>query len=366
MAKKLRLDVEINAVVNASAEKLDKVAKEMAQIEMGKTPGTTKKEIDEYHRISKEIADLKDAMERDLREGVSQTPASLEAYNTALDAQEKALREVTNQSMIALAGDKEFEDQLKESTSQIDAYEQSLKKAAVELEALKTQTEQVTKAEERAAKKLGISVSSIDTDDKIQEEINKRSTDGGRAKKNEKENIEVLQKILDLKQKLVESEGNILQDKEKVVNKMREEEALLSNEKEMRETIMLKQVELMKKKEGKGKNATSKITQEQAAQITSNIKLGRSFDEVRKSVKGVTLRKLKSEIEGNTHATRAATNANDKKKKTFFENVTAATLYYAAIRTLRRLMRQTVRTITELDKSFTQIAMVTGMTRKES
>ena len=150
MAKKLRLDVEINAVVNASAEKLDKVAKEMAQIEMGKTPGTTKKEIDEYHRISNEIADLKKTIETDLSTGAAQTPASLEAYNTALDAQEKALRQVTNQSMIALAGDKEFEDQLKESTSKIDAYEQSLKNAAVQLEALKTQTEQVTNAEKRS------------------------------------------------------------------------------------------------------------------------------------------------------------------------------------------------------------------------
>jgi hypothetical protein len=305
-------------------------------------------------------------MERDLSTGAAQTPAALEAYNTALDAQEAALRKVTNQSMIALAGDKKFEDQLNESTSKIEAYEKSLKDAAVQLEALKTQTEQVTNAEKHASEKLGISVSSIDTDDKIQEEIKKRSTDGGRAKKGEKENIQVLQNILDLKQKLLESEGNILQEKEKVVAKMREEEALLSNEKETRETIMLNQVELMKKKEGKGKNATSKITEEQAAQITSNIKLGRSFDEVRKSVKKVTLKKLKSDIEGNTQATRAATNANDKKKKSFLENVTAATLYYAAIRTLRRLMRQTVRTITELDKSFTQIAMVTGMTRKES
>ena len=50
----------------------------------------------------------------------------------------------------------------------------------------------------------------------------------------------------------------------------------------------------------------------------------------------------------------------------FGGKVTSAFLYYQALSAVRRVARDAVRTITELDKALTDIAVVTSMTRKET
>ena len=51
---------------------------------------------------------------------------------------------------------------------------------------------------------------------------------------------------------------------------------------------------------------------------------------------------------------------------TFAEKATSAFLYYQAVQAIRRVVRAAVRTLTELDKALTDIAIVTNMNRQET
>ena len=58
--------------------------------------------------------------------------------------------------------------------------------------------------------------------------------------------------------------------------------------------------------------------------------------------------------------------ANEGVKKSFLGKISMAAIYYAALRTLRKLMSSVINTVKELDKSLTEVAMVTSMSRKEA
>ena len=74
----------------------------------------------------------------------------------------------------------------------------------------------------------------------------------------------------------------------------------------------------------------------------------------------------KSGIDKNIKDTNELGKSNEKVAKSFSRKVLAATAYYAAIRALRRLMSSVINTVRDLDKSLTEVAMVTQMTRKEA
>jgi TP901 family phage tail tape measure protein len=71
-------------------------------------------------------------------------------------------------------------------------------------------------------------------------------------------------------------------------------------------------------------------------------------------------------IKGVIKDTRQLTVENEKGRKSFLGKVTAATLYYGALRILRRVTRTVISTVKELDKSITEVAMVTGMSRERT
>ena len=73
-----------------------------------------------------------------------------------------------------------------------------------------------------------------------------------------------------------------------------------------------------------------------------------------------------AEIEEQIDKTNKLTQANERVKKSFLGKVTAATVYYAALRALRRLMSSIINTVRELDKSVTEVAMVTNLNRKQT
>jgi hypothetical protein len=275
------------------------------------------------------------------------------------------MRTLTDTTIKQLSKDKTFKKGIDDITKSIEKQEEVLQQKQQALDVVKKRTEAVTEAEKAAAKKLDISVGQINTDAGIDAEIKKRQTASGMAMKNEAKNIKTLTDLKQVREDTLKLEGEIVDQREKASAELEKERGILEAAKKEREALLIREVDdnIAKQKDKQGKKI---YTDSQIKQIKENIRLGKSFDEIRKSMKGVTFKKITSEMQKNMKTTKEAANVNDKKKKTFLENVTAATLYYAAIRTLRRLMRQTVRTITELDKSFTQIAMVTGMTRKES
>jgi hypothetical protein len=365
MAKKLKIDTEINVVINASLDKLNKVKEQINQMNTG-IPGIGKGTVEGFQNIGDEIDRIQNNMKADLLAGNMTNPELLKSYTTELETQEKALRKITDTTMKRVAGDKEFSDNLTKSTNAIIAQEKVLSEKERTLDNIKSKTEKITKAEIDAAATLGISVGSINTNKGIDDEIAKRTTPGGKPKtKAMGVEIKELQKIKKLREDMVEDEKKLVDEREKASAELEREKGVLESMKNQRQQLLLDQVSKMEK-EKDPKTGKFKITKAQADFLRHNIALGKSFDDIGKSVKNVSFKKIISEIDKNQKTTAKAVKTNEDKKKSFLENITAATLYYAAIRTLRRLMRQTVTTVTELDKSFTQIAMVTGMTRKES
>jgi methyl-accepting chemotaxis protein len=70
MAKKLRLDVEINAVVNASAEQLDKVQQQIRQMH-STMPGVDSNQTKELQSIGDEINKITNNMKSDISKGAT-------------------------------------------------------------------------------------------------------------------------------------------------------------------------------------------------------------------------------------------------------------------------------------------------------
>jgi TP901 family phage tail tape measure protein len=363
MAKKLRVDVQVNTVINASTEQLQKVQDQIGKIDKN-MPGVSQDQLTEFGSINEEINKIKNNMKADLDAGTILDPNALQAYNSQIQEQETRMRNLTNTTIKQLSTNKNFKKDLDDITLSIEKQEDVLKQKQQALDDVKKRTEAVTEAEKAAAKKLGISVGQINTDAGIDAEIKKRQTASGVPLKGEAKNIEELMRVKKVREETLKLEGDIVDQREQASAELEKEQGILEAQKNEREQMLLREVDNIAKQ--KNKDGSKKYSEDQIKQLKENIKLGKSFDQIRKSIKGVTFKKITSEMQKNMQTTKAATDANQKKKKSFLENVTAATFYYAAIRTLRRLMRETTRTITELDKSFTQIAMVTNMTRKES
>jgi|694.fasta_scaffold15834_5 TP901 family phage tail tape measure protein len=85
------------------------------------------------------------------------------------------------------------------------------------------------------------------------------------------------------------------------------------------------------------------------------------YEKLRKTQKAGNDEK-KKEIEG----TKESTNANNAEAKSFASKAISAGLYYTAINQVKRLMRESVQVVKELDKAMTDAAIVTDMNRKEA
>jgi TP901 family phage tail tape measure protein len=85
------------------------------------------------------------------------------------------------------------------------------------------------------------------------------------------------------------------------------------------------------------------------------------YEKLRKTQKAGNDEK-KKEIEG----TKESTNANNAEAKSFASKAISAGLYYTAINAVKRLMRESVQVVKELDKAMTDAAIVTDMNRQEA
>ena len=109
-----------------------------------------------------------------------------------------------------------------------------------------------------------------------------------------------------------------------------------------------------------------KLTQEQGEQvIAQQKKLDLEEQETEELQKQKAL-DSGEDIEKNINQGKKLAESNEKVKKSFLAKITAATLYLAALRALRKTMTSVMKTVTELDKSVSEVAMVTNMTREQS
>ena len=113
------------------------------------------------------------------------------------------------------------------------------------------------------------------------------------------------------------------------------------------------------KKESAGLDAQTPANIKNILALTTQLR--EVYEKLRKTQKAGNDEK-KKEIEGS----KESTNANNNEAKSFASKAISAGIYYTAINQVKRLMRESVQVVKELDKAMTDAAIVTDMNRQEA
>jgi hypothetical protein len=109
-----------------------------------------------------------------------------------------------------------------------------------------------------------------------------------------------------------------------------------------------------------------KVTEETKETLSALVEQEDARNKNAEAANKVAAAESKNKIKDNIKQTKEYSKASDGLRKSFLGKVTAATLYYIALRNLRRLMNSVMKTVKELDKSITEVAMVTNMSRQQA
>jgi TP901 family phage tail tape measure protein len=206
----------------------------------------------------------------------------------------------------------------------------------------------------KATQAAGLKPGDVDTKRKAEDMLSKRKDRGRRPGQSDaqyKEEIKGLEKIVALYDQYEKG----LRDVQTEIKQSRD---LLKQKQKAQESIIGKiETEL-------GKN--KKLTDEQKQTIRSVVAALRSLGQISFDESARSLDNLEDSLNSVETEQRRVSASTEPLKRNFIQNAIAATLYYAAIRTLRRIFREVVSVVSELDKSLTQVAMVTNMNREEA
>ena len=205
----------------------------------------------------------------------------------------------------------------------------------------------------------------FDSKNKIQQEILKKLQDGQKLTAKEEivlnkvlsknkdieKNREIAIKMMKNKNKIHQLEQKIIEDKYKNDSTIKDlEKGIKLQEKNIQLNKKLIDQELEKY----GGNVTKR-------QIDDNNELNKISNELTEN----TRKEINAKKE-NKKATEGLNNTQKKTNTTFGQAAKQVFNYGIAFNALRRIYRETIRTITELDKAFTEMAIVTTMSREEA
>ena len=358
MARKLRIDAEIKVAVNASTKALDKVKNDLTLINKG-FPGIGDATIQKLEQVALDVNKVKKGALQDLASGAITNPDVLNKYIADINKQEVALRAVTDETIKRISNDKKVSAEITKATQQIVSQERALKAKEQTLDSIKKKTEAVTKMEQQVSQRTGVSVSALQDPNKIQAEIRKRQTASGQPVSDQaRKEIAEFEKLLQLRQKIESEDAGILAKQQQIEAEIEQQNIDLEKSKQARRDILNNAIDQAK--------AAKRITPEQAKQAKHLVAQDKELGDIGKKLRGISYKKQTQQIQANIKANQKFNKTLKEGKKGFLQNVTAATVYYAALRAVRQIIRSIVRTITTLDKSFTEIAMVTRLSRKEA
>lgn len=358
MARKLRIDAEIKVAVDASTKALDKVKNDLTLINKG-FPGIGDATVQKLEQVALDVNKVKKNAIQDLASGAITNPDVLNKYIADINKQEIALRGVTDETIKRITNDKKVSEEITKATQQIVAQERALKAKEQTLDSIKKKTEAVTKMEQQVSQRTGVSVSTLQDPNKIQAEIRKRQTASGQPMSDQaRKEIAEFEKLLQLRQKIEAEDAGILAKQQQIESEIEQQNLDLEKSKQARRDILNNAIEQAR--------VAKRITPEQAKQAKHLVAQDKELGDIGKKLRGLSYKKQSQEIQENIKANQKFNKTLKEGKKGFLQNVTAATVYYAALRAVRQIIRSVTKTITDLDKSFTEIAMVTRLSRKEA
>jgi TP901 family phage tail tape measure protein len=365
MARKLRIDAEINVAVDASTKSLDKVKNDLMLINKG-FPGIGDATVKKLEQVALDVSKVKKGALQDLASGAITNPDVLNKYIADVNKQEVALRKVTDETIKRIANDKKVNAEVNNATQAIQAQERVLKSKEQTLDSIRQKTKAVTKMEQEVSRSTGVSVSTLQDPSKIQAEIRKRQSASGQPLNDQsRKEIAEFEKLLKLRQQIEAQDKDILANQQKIESEIEQQNIDLEKAKQHRREILNKAIDI-KEAEYKRTKGLKGINKEQATQLRHLVAQDKELGDIGKKLKTISYKKQSQEINENIKANQKFNKTLKEGKKGFLQNVTAATVYYAALRAVRQIIRSVTKTVTDLDKSFTEIAMVTNLNRKEA
>jgi hypothetical protein len=321
--------------------------------------GVGPKVSEQFTTMSTQLEGLKQRASEGVLSGAFRDPAATQEYLKDIRLQEEAYIKLTQRVVLSNIENEKTKATIKGQTDAINQKQKALEVNEKILDDIRQKTKGVAEEEAKVGKKLGIDPKKLRDPAQLQAEIDKRTTKSGKPKDTKAaEELKDLERLIEARKRLEKESAGILAKEQLVQDQLNQQNVELDKQKQERRDTMVSALNQLKV----GKD----ITKEDKDKLIALIKQGEQYENIEESVKNLNYKQQAKEIIDTTNANTKFNQSLEKKKKGLFANITAATVYYAALRAVRRIIANIVKTVTELDKSFTEIAMVTKMTRKES
>jgi hypothetical protein len=353
--KQFVISAKIKTDFQSVQKELEKVRSTILQITTA-IPNVNDETQKQFVEMATQMDKLKDRAAQGIESGAFSDPANTKEYLDDLRKQEEAMYKITQSVVLKNAASEKDKQNIEAITKEIDKKTEALKQQEAELESIRSKTKEISELEKNVGKQLGISPESLRDPDKLKSEISKRQTAGGQPKDAQsKKELALLNQIVELRQRIEKESGDILEKEAKISTNIKLQSNDIENQKNLRRSMLVETIQNNKK-----------LTTEQKKQLVDLIKQGATLSDIEKKVKGITYKQQTNEIKKATKANTAFNASLNKNKRGFFKNITLATLYYTSLRMVRRMISSVIKVMTDLDKSFTEIAMVSNLNRKES
>lgn len=352
----------ISAVIKTAfegAEKgLTKLKSNLNKIvsDMKKVPEETQKSV---NKLSNDLQTMSERAGRGIEFGTFSNPSEVQAYMQDLRKVEIAQMKITDKLVTRSGFSKQEIEDVNKQTSAIEKKQKALEKTEKELDDIRQLTRAVREEEAKAASKLGMDPAQLAKPGELEKQMAARQGPDGRAKDPEAaKELRILREVQKAREKLEKDAAGILDTEAKLQAKYKKQNRELNAQKQAKDRTLRSSLDNLL--------AAKKISKVEYDKRIALLDQQKIYDNIGESVKKASYKQLNKETKQNIRVAERQAKAQDRVKKGFFANVTAATLYYSALRIVRRVLRAITRTVTELDDSFTQIAMVTNKTRKEA
>jgi DNA repair exonuclease SbcCD ATPase subunit len=285
--------------------------------------------------------------------------AAIKEQNRSMQEYYKLINTVLNREITGLASKSEKAKELLENHKKInEEYQkenQNLDKVIEKMDELSSKTGQYNESVNRL-KNEGLLDGVTDTMDAKQIEDKKKELKDTPENKDKRDALEEHLKVVnELKKEGITTEKELADANIKARQEAQTQAEIVDKTRTKKADLLDKVIEQLKA-EGKISDETGEILKD-----TSKI--------LDKEEKITTQKRKRKSIKESKDATGDLGVPKDEgkpKKDTLLQKVTSATLYFAALRALRKMITSVISTVRELDKSITEVAMVTNMNRQQT
>ena len=353
-------DFKINAKINTkvigdAARDLDKIRGSLLNM-TSVLPEIAVETEAEFAKVGAELDSLSKRAIKGLQDGSFQDPAFTQRYLEDLRKQQVEVEKLTESIILKNTTTLEEKNAIEQTTAQIIKKEKALAKEELKLEAIMEKTKLLSELERDVASKLGISPETLRDPDQLKAQISQRTTDSGQPKNKQAEkDLVFLNEVAEAQKRIQEEAGNILEKEKKVTAQVQLHASEVDQLKNKRRDQMIQAIKNNKK-----------LLPQEKEKYYQLINQGQALNQIEKSIRSQSYKQRTEQIKNATKANKKHTQSLHNKKKSFLQNVTAATLYYTALRVVRQVISSVTSVMNDLDKSFTEIAMVSNMNRQEA